>query len=111
MAGVDQNFIGEAFPAAGIRSGFLQQEPQLDPAKTVLGNVEEGVAEIKALLQRFDEINAKFARGPVRRGDGQGARGAGASVQDRIEAASAWELDSRLELAMDALRCRRPMRT
>src|SRR3989337_533837 len=60
MAGVDHEFIGEAFPAEGITAGYLEQEPALDPTKTVLGNVEEGVAEIRALLQRFDDINAKF---------------------------------------------------
>src|SRR5467141_5299932 len=60
MAGEDDKFIGEAFPADGISVGFLHQEPKLDPAKTVLGNVEEGVAEIKALLTRYDEVNEKL---------------------------------------------------
>jgi ATPase subunit of ABC transporter with duplicated ATPase domains len=60
MAGDDQEFIGEAFAADGITVGFLQQEPQLDPTKTVLGNVEEGVAATKALLDRFDELNMKL---------------------------------------------------
>ena len=60
MSGEDQSFIGEAFSAAGISIGFLKQEPQLDPAKTVLGNVEEGVASTKALLARYDEVNAKL---------------------------------------------------
>src|SRR5258705_3081851 len=103
MAGEDQQFIGEAWPADGISVGFLPQEPRLDPAKTVLGNVEEGVAEIKALLTRYDEINAKFGEDlPAKEMDKileeQG------KVQDRIEAANGWDLDSRLELAMDALR-------
>ncbi|HEX2390007.1 MAG TPA: ATP-binding cassette domain-containing protein, partial [Casimicrobiaceae bacterium] len=61
MAGVDQDFLGEAFAMEGLRVGFLPQEPALDPDKTVLGNVEEGVARIRALLTRFDEINDKFA--------------------------------------------------
>src|SRR5512143_935124 len=61
MAGEDDQFIGEAWPAEGISVGFLTQEPRLDASKTVLGNVEEGVAEIRGLLNRFDEINAKFA--------------------------------------------------
>src|SRR5690606_10636513 len=61
MAGEEKDFIGEAFPAEGISIGLLAQEPTLDPTKTVLGNVEEGVAEIRALLNRYDEINAKFA--------------------------------------------------
>src|SRR5438552_4475822 len=60
MAGEERSFVGEAFPADGISVGFLHQEPRLDPAKTVLGNVEEGVAEIKALLERYDEVNAKL---------------------------------------------------
>ena len=77
MAGEDTSFIGEAFPAAGISVGFLQQEPRLDPSKTVLGNVEEGVAETRALLNRYDEINAKFGEELSARRDGQGARGAG----------------------------------
>src|SRR6266704_6626962 len=60
MAGEDHEFLGEAFPADGLSTGFLPQEPRLESSKNVLGNVEEGVAEIKALLTRYDEINAKF---------------------------------------------------
>src|SRR5688572_32803417 len=63
MAGEDTSFTGEAFPADGISIGFLQQEPRLDGSKTVLGNVEEGVAPIKALLTRYDDINAKLGEG------------------------------------------------
>ena len=97
------SFLGEAFPAEGISVGFLQQEPRLDPAKTVLGNVEEGVAEIRALLNRYDEINAKFGEelSPDEMDKVLDEQG---KVQDRIEAANGWDLDSRLELAMDALR-------
>jgi sulfate-transporting ATPase len=103
MAGEDQQFVGEAWPADGISVGFLPQEPRLDPSKTVLGNVEEGVAEIKALLTRYDEINAKFAEelSPEEMDKVLEEQG---KVQDRIEAANGWDLDSRLELAMDALR-------
>jgi sulfate-transporting ATPase len=103
MAGEDQQFIGEAWPADGITVGFLPQEPRLNAGKTVLGNVEEGVAEIKALLQRYDEINAKFAEdmSPEEMDKVLEEQG---KVQDRIEAANGWDLDSRLELAMDALR-------
>ena len=103
MAGEDTNFIGEAFPAAGITVGFLPQEPRLDPSKTVLGNVEEGVAETRALLNRYDEINAKFGEelSPEEMDKVLEEQG---KVQDRIEAANGWDLDSRLELAMDALR-------
>src|SRR5581483_1157092 len=103
MAGVDQHFVGEAFPADGISVGYLQQEPTLDPAKTVLGIVEEGVAEVRALLQRFDEINDKFAQ-ELSPEEMEKVLEEQARVQDRIEAAGAWELDSKLELAMDALR-------
>ncbi len=103
MAGEDQQFVGEAWPADGISVGFLQQEPRLNASKTVLGNVEEGVAEIKALLTRYDEINAKFAEelSPEEMDKVLEEQG---KVQDRIEAANGWDLDSRLELAMDALR-------
>jgi ATP-binding cassette ChvD family protein len=103
MAGEEQQFIGEAWPADGISVGFLPQEPRLDPAKTVRGNVEEGVAAIKALLQRYDEINAKFGEdlSPEEMDKVLAEQG---NVQDRIEAANGWDLDSRLELAMDALR-------
>jgi sulfate-transporting ATPase len=103
MAGRDHDFVGEAFPAQGISVGFLEQEPQLDPDKTVLGNVEEGVAEIKALLTRYDEINAKFGEemSPEEMDKVLEEQG---KIQDRIEAAQGWDLDSRVELAMDALR-------
>src|SRR5689334_13053473 len=103
MAGEDHDFIGEAFPAEGISVGFLPQEPKLDNSKTVLGNVEEGVAELRALLTRYDEINAKFAE-DLSPDQMEKVLEEQARVQDRIEAANAWDLDSRLELAMDALR-------
>ena len=103
MAGEDKNFSGEAWINDGYSVGILHQEPQLDPAKTVLGNVEEGVADIKALLTRYDELNAKLGEdlSPEQMDkviDEQ------AKVQDKIDATNAWDLDSRLELAMDALR-------
>ncbi len=103
MAGEDQQFIGEAWPADGISVGFLPQEPRLNAEKTVLGNVEEGVSELKALLERYDEINAKFGEemSPEEMDTVLEEQG---KVQDRIEAANGWDLDSRLELAMDALR-------
>ena len=103
MAGQEREFIGEAFPADGITVGFLPQEPALDQSKTVLGVVEEGVAEIRDLLRRYDEINARFGEelSPEEMEKVLEEQG---RVQDRIDAAGAWELDSRLELAMDALR-------
>ena len=103
MAGEEKNFIGEAWPADGISVGILHQEPRLNAEKSVLGNVEEGVAEIKALLARYDDLNAKLGEdlspAAMDKVIEEQAR-----VQDRIEVANAWDLDSRLELAMDALR-------
>ncbi len=103
MAGIDHDFVGEAFPADGITVGYLPQEPQLDPTKTVKDIVEEGVAEIRGLLQRFDEINEKFAQ-DLSPEEMDKVLAEQARVQDRIEAAGAWELDSKLDLAMVALR-------
>ena len=103
MAGVDHDFVGEAFPAEGITVGYLQQEPQLDQTKTVRDIVEEGVAETRALLQRFDEINEKFAQ-DLSPEEMDKVLAEQARVQDRIDAAGAWELDSKLDLAMEALR-------
>ena len=103
MAGEDTSFIGEAFPAGGISVGFLPQEPRLDPTKNVLANVEEGVAEVRALLNRYDEINAKFAEDLAADEMDKVLEEQG-KIQDRIETANGWDLDSRLELAMDALR-------
>jgi energy-dependent translational throttle protein EttA len=104
MAGEDTSFIGEAFPAEGISVGFLPQEPRLDPAKTVKGNVEEGVSEIKALLDRYDELNMKLGEDlpPAEMDKVMEEQG---RLQDRIDATNAWDIDSQLELAMDALRC------
>jgi ATP-binding cassette ChvD family protein len=103
MAGEDTEFIGEAFPAAGISVGYLPQEPRLDSTKTVLGNVEEGVAEVRALLDRYDAINAKFGE-ELAPDEMEKVLDEQGRIQDRIEAANGWDLDSRLELAMDALR-------
>ncbi|HVT58608.1 MAG TPA: energy-dependent translational throttle protein EttA [Thermoanaerobaculia bacterium] len=103
MAGTVTDFGGEAWAAKGIRVGFLPQEPQLDPAKDVLGNVEEGVAEVRALLTRFDEINARFGE-ELAAEEMDKLLAEQARVQDAIDAANAWELDRTLEIAMDALR-------
>jgi ATP-binding cassette ChvD family protein len=103
MAGVDKEFLGEARPADGIRIGFLQQEPQLDPAKDVLGNVEEGVAETRALLRRFEEVSARFGE-ELSDDEMNALLEEQAKLQDKIDAANAWELDRQLEIAMDALR-------
>jgi ATP-binding cassette ChvD family protein len=103
MAGLDHDFQGEAVLSQGYTVGFLPQEPTLDSSKDVRGNVEEGVAAIRALLTRFDEINAKFGEdlSPEQMDKLLEDQ---AKVQDAIEAAGAWDLDSKLEHAMDALR-------
>jgi energy-dependent translational throttle protein EttA len=103
MAGIEKEFLGEAFPAEGTRIGHLPQEPKLDPAKDVVGNVEEGVAEIRALLQRFEEVSAKMAE-PMSDDEMAKLLDEQAKLQDRIDATNAWELDHSLEIAMDALR-------
>ena len=77
MAGVDKEFLGEAWPADGVRVGYLPQEPQLDPTKDVRGNVEDGVGEVRALLTRFDEINARLGEPLDDAGDGKAAGRAG----------------------------------
>jgi ATP-binding cassette ChvD family protein len=103
MAGLDTEIVGEARPSPGTRIGYLPQEPELDESKDVLGNVEEGVAETRALLERFDEVSAKFAE-PMDDGAMDALLEEQAKLQDQIEAAGAWELDRTLEIAMDALR-------
>jgi ATP-binding cassette ChvD family protein len=103
MAGVDQDYIGEAKPAQGINVGYLPQEPELDPAKNVRENVEEGVAETKALLDKFNEISAKFAE-PMSDDEMNSLIEEQGKLQDGIDAADAWDLDRRLEVAADALR-------
>ncbi|RLK46785.1 ATP-binding cassette ChvD family protein [Alkalispirillum mobile] len=101
MAGEDKEFEGEARAQPGTNIGYLPQEPQLDDSKDVKGNVEEGVAEIKDLLTRFDEISAKFAEPDA---DFEALMAEQAKLQDRIDATGAWELDRKLEQAADALR-------
>ena len=103
MAGIETDFLGEAWPAAGTHVGFLSQEPQLDPAKDVLGNVEEGVAEIRSVLQRFEDISAKMAE-PMDDEQMQKLLDEQSKLQDTIDATNAWELDHMLEIAMDSLR-------
>jgi ATP-binding cassette ChvD family protein len=104
MAGIDHEVQGEATLSSGFSVGFLSQEPVLDATKSVLGNVEEGVASTRALLTRFDEINAKFGE-ELSPDQMDKVLEEQARVQDAIEAAGAWDLDSKLEHAMDALRC------
>ena len=104
MAGIDGDFLGEARPMPGVSVGFLPQEPRLDPAKDVLGNVEEGVAETRRLLRRFEEISARFAE-PLEDDEMASLLDEQARLQDRIDACDAWELDRTLQVAMRALGC------
>jgi len=104
MAGVDKEFLGEAWPAPGLKIGYLPQEPQLDPTKTVKENVDEGVAETKALLQRFEEVSMKLGEDLTEK-EMDKLLGEQGRLQDQIEAQNAWELDHTVEMAMDALRC------
>ncbi len=103
MAGVDKDFFGEAKPADGTRIGYLPQEPQLDPTKNVLENVEVAVAPVKKLLTRFDEVNAKLGEDMSPEAMEKLLEEQG-KLQDAIEAANGWDLDRTLEIAMDALR-------
>jgi energy-dependent translational throttle protein EttA len=103
MAGDDGSFLGEAFAAEGISIGFLQQEPSLDSTKNVLGNVEDGVAPLKTLLNRYDEVNARLGE-DLSPEEMERVLEEQSRIQDKIDASNAWDLDSRLELAMDALR-------
>ena len=103
MAGTDRDHHGEARPLPGLRVGYLPQEPALDPAKDVRGNVEEGVVEIKRLLERFDAVGARFAE-PLDDEEMNALLEEQGRLQDAIEAAGGWEIDRRLEVAAEALR-------
>lgn len=103
MAGIDKDIEGEAIPQKGLKIGYLSQEPQLDPAKDVRGNVEEGIAEIKAMLGRFNEIGMQFAE-PMSEEEMDKLLAEQGQLQDAIEAAGAWNLDHKLDRAAEALR-------
>ncbi|MGB6350725.1 MAG: energy-dependent translational throttle protein EttA [Pseudolabrys sp.] len=96
MAGIDKDFTGEGWVAEGARVGYLEQEPQLDPKKTVRENVMEGVAAKKALLDRYNEIASNYSDETAEEM---------AKLQDQIDSKNLWDLDSQVDLAMDALRC------
>jgi energy-dependent translational throttle protein EttA len=104
MAGLDQKYMGAPDPAAGIKKGYLSQEPRLDPTKDVLGNVMEGVAETRALLDRFEQISNRLGE-DISPDEMEKLLEEQSKVQDAIEAANGWELDRTLEIAMEALRC------
>jgi len=101
MAGLDTEIEGEAIPQKGINIGYLPQEPELDPSKDVRGNVEEGVAEIKAIVDRFNQVNDAFADPDA---DFDALLAEQADLQEKIENAGAWELERTLEIAAEALR-------
>ena len=104
MAGLDKEYGGEAWVAEGAKVGYLAQEPQLDDTKTVMENVVEGLGEVKALLDRFNEVSAKFGE---EMGDDEmnALLAEQAELQEKIDATNGWELDRTIEIAMDALRC------
>ncbi len=101
MAGLDKEIEGEAIPQKGINIGYLPQEPELNPTKDVRGNVEEGVAEIKAVVDRYNQINDAFADPEA---DFDALLAEQAELQEKIEVAGAWELERTLDIAADALR-------
>lgn len=107
MAGLDDDYLGNINMVKGYTIGYLEQDPQLDPEKTVLDIVKEGASETVALLKRFDEINLKFAE-PMSDDEMNKLLDEQGKLQDKLDAANAWDLDSRLDLAMEALRCPAP---
>jgi ATP-binding cassette ChvD family protein len=104
LAGVDKEFVGETAVSSGYTIGYLEQEPQLDETKTVREIVEEGVQEVVDLLKEFDAINDKFAE-PMTDDEMNALLEKQGEVQEKLDASNGWDLDSRLEMAMDALRC------
>ena len=104
IAGTDKDYVGEAWAAEGVRVGYLEQEPHLDVNKSVFENVMEGMGEIKAVVDEFNEISSKFAE-PMTDDEMNELIARQGELQDQIDAGDAWDLDSRVELAMEALRC------
>ena len=104
MAGRDKDFGGEAWAAEGVRVGYLEQEPQLDPKKDVEGNVMEGMREVKAMLDRFNEVSQRFSE-PLDDDEMNRLLVEQGELQEKIDAVNGWELERTIEIAMDALRC------
>ena len=104
LAGVDKEFNGETWVAPGFTIGFLEQEPALDDTKTVRQTVEEGVQDLIDLMARYEEINLKFGE-PMSDDEMNKLIEEQGKVQDQIDHQNVWDLDARLEMAMDALRC------
>src|SRR5690606_21757325 len=110
IAGLDKSYQGEVVFSPGYSVGYLAQEPELDPEKTVREIVEEGVAEVTAILKEYEEINEKFGLPEVYENPDEMDKllARQGELQDKIDATNAWELDSKLDRAMDALRCPEP---
>ena len=102
MAGLDEDFSGEAFAAEGVKVGYLPQEPQLDPDKNVMENIMDGVGPVRDLMKRFEEVNMKFADPDA---DMEALLAEQAELQEKIDACNGWEIERTVEIAMDALRC------
>ena len=104
MAGVDKEFNGEAWAADGVKVGYLEQEPKLDPGKNVMENIMDGLGEIRDLLKKFEEVSMKFAE-PMTDEEMNALIEEQAELQEKIDACNGWDLERTIELAMDALRC------
>ena len=104
MAGVDKEFNGEAWAADGVKVGYLEQEPKLDASKNVMENVMSGMVEVQGLLQRFEEVSAKFAE-PMSDDEMNNLIAEQAELQEKIDAVNGWDIERTVQIAMDALRC------
>ena len=104
MAGVDKEFNGEAWAAEGVKVGYLEQEPKLDPSKNDMENVMDGLGETVALLKRFEEVSMKFAE-PMSDDEMNALIEEQAALQEKIDAANGWDIERTVQIAMDALRC------
>ncbi|MDP4797097.1 MAG: energy-dependent translational throttle protein EttA, partial [Rhodospirillales bacterium] len=104
MAGLDTEITGEAWAAKGVNVGYLEQEPHLDPSKNVFDNITAGMGGVKVLLDRFNEVSAKFAE-PMDDDEMNAVIAEQAELQEQIDAVNGWDLDRTIEIAMDALRC------
>ena len=105
MAGDETEFIGEAWPAEGMKVGFLAQEPVLDPERTVQGNVMDGIGEMVQILRRFDEVSDEFSVVMEEGGDTDALLAEQAELQEKIDAGNGWDIDRTAQIAMDAMRC------
>ena len=104
MAGIDKDFNGEAWAAEGVKVGYLEQEPQLDPNKNVMQNIMDGLGETRDLLQKFEEVSARFAE-PMSDDEMNALIEEQAALQEKIDACNGWDIERNIKIAMDALRC------